>query len=199
MNARWELPERAIIGGRQYEIHTDYRDILEIFSCFSNPDWSDFIKWEVALALFYEGQIPDAHRLQAMEYLSWFIAGGQREPQPSGPKLIDWEQDAQLIVADINKTAGCEVRSLPFLHWWTFLSWFHAIGEGQLSTVVSIRSKLARGKKLELWEKDFYSRNRALVDFRRRYSQQELAQKQRLEQLLLPFDDRALGKCKMHN
>ena len=51
-----------------------------------------------------------------------------------------------MIIADINKVAGTEVRSLSFLHWWTFLSFFHAIGEGQLSTLISIREKLRTGK-----------------------------------------------------
>ena len=84
----------------------------------------------------------------------WFINCGDTETTRKAPKLMDWEQDARAIVADVNKVAGMEIRALTYLHWWTFLSWFHAIGEGQLSTVVSIRDKLRRGKKLEQWEKE---------------------------------------------
>ena len=79
-----------------------------------------------------------------MEYLAGFVAGFQ--PQKAfGGKLLDWQHDANLIVADINKVAGQEVRDLPFVHWWTFLAWFHGIGQGQLSTVVAIRDKLRKG------------------------------------------------------
>ena len=184
MTQQWHLPEYGIIGGEKYRICPDYRNILEIFACFSNPELSRFIQWEIALALFYEQPIPDAHRQQAMEYLAWFLAGGRTETDRPGPKLLDWEQDAQLIIADINKTAGQEIRALPFVHWWTFLSWFHAIGDGQLSTVVSIRSKIARGEKLQGWEKDFYARNKAIVDFEKRYTRQELEQKAHLQKLL---------------
>ena len=180
----WQLPKEATIGGRTYRLHTDYRDILEIFSYFSDPDLPDFAKWEIALALFYEGQILPEHQPEAMQYLSWFLAGGRQEDDRPGPKLLDWEQDAQMIVADVNRAAGQEIRALPFLHWWTFLSWFHAIGEGQLSTVVAIRSKLAKGKKLESWERDFYRENRALVDFRKRYSHRQRQEIERLEKLL---------------
>ena len=84
----------------------------------------------------------------------------------------------------MNKAAGQEIRALPFLHWWTFLSWFHAIGQGQLSTVVSIRDKLAHGKKLEDWEKTFYRENKGKVELKKRYSQQELQTRQQLELLL---------------
>lgn len=180
----WELPDSAVIGGKTYPLHCDFREVLEIFSYFSDPDLPDYMKWQIALALFYEGDIPWEHQQEAMEYLSRFLSGGNEEQVTPGPRLLDWEQDSQLIVSDINKVAGQEIRALPFLHWWTFLSWFHAIGEGQLSSVVAIRSKLARGKKLEQWEKDFYREHKSRIDLTARYSRQELEQKQQLEQLL---------------
>ena len=184
MTGQWQLPTCKEFGGENYGINGDFRDILEIFSYFSHPELPDYTKWEIALALFYREEIPEKFRQEAMEYLAWFLAGGALEEDHPGPKLIDWEQDAALIVADVNKAAGQEIRALPYLHWWTFLSWFHAIGEGQLSTVVAIRSKLAKGKKLEGWEKDFYRENRKLVDFEKRYSSREIAEKQRLEEML---------------
>ena len=100
------------------------------------------------------------------------------------PKLLDWDQDAQVIIADINKVAGTEVWSLPFLHWWTFLSFFHAIGEGQLSTLISIREKLRTGKKLEKWEQEYYRKNKSRVDLKKRYTPEDLAEQERLKKLL---------------
>ena len=69
---------------------------------------------------------------------------------------MDWQQDAPLIAAGISKAAGQDVRTLPYLHWWSFLAWFDAIGEGSFATVVAIRDKLRRGKRLENWELDYY-------------------------------------------
>ena len=89
-----------------------------------------------------------------------------------------------MIVADVNKVAGQEIRALPFLHWWSFMAWFHAIGEGQLSTVVAIRDKLRRGKPLEKWETDFYRENKERVDLPKRYSAQDLQEQERLKKLL---------------
>jgi len=68
---------------------------------------------------------------------------------------MDWQQDAMEIISDINRVAGREVRETD-VHWWTFLAWFHAIGEGQLSALVSLRTKLARGEKLSDAEREFY-------------------------------------------
>ena len=180
----WQLPQSAVFGGKTYAIHADYRDILEIFTYLQDPDLPESFRWIIALALFYDQPIPEQHLEEAARYLSWFVRCGQEEPKKQIPKLLDWEQDAQEIIADVNKVAGIEIRSLPFLHWWTFLSWFHGIGEGQLSNLISIREKLARGKKLESWEKEFYGQNRHKVELRKKYSASELAEQERLQKLL---------------
>jgi len=178
----WQLPTQAVIGGKNYPLHCDFRDVLEIISYFEDPDLPDFLKWEIALALFYEGEIPPRDCREAMAYLQSFIAYG--ETAPAGEKLMDWQTDAQAIIADVNRVAGKEIRSEPFVHWWTFLSWFHGIGQGQLSSRVVIRRKLRRGEKLEPWEQAYYQENRGIIDLKPRYSAQELAEKARLEKLL---------------
>ena len=101
-------------------------------------------------------------------------------------QLRTWgrEQDAPLIAADINKAAGCEVRALPYLHWWTFMAWFNSIGDGQLATLLRVRSKLHHGQKLQPWEQDYYRKNKAMVDLRPRLNPAEIAERQRLQRLL---------------
>lgn len=168
----WSLPTSAVIGGVTYPINSDYRDILEIFKYMDDDSRPEYIRWQIALALFYEGDIPAEYQQEAMEYLADFISCGEADDKPA-PKLLDWEQDAQIIVADINKVAGAEIRQIPFLHWWTFLSYFHAIGEGQLSTIVSIRDKLRRKKPLEKWEQEYYRKNISRIRFKTQYSSAE--------------------------
>lgn len=179
----WSLPISATIGGMDYPIHADFRDILNIFRYLNDPNRPEYVRWRIAVALFYDGEIPQDHFQEAMEYLADFIACGEQEQKP-GPKLLDWEQDAQTIVADVNKVAGAEIRAIPFLHWWTFVAYFNAIGEGQLSALVSIRDKLRRGKKLEKWEQEYYRKNKERIDLKTRYSAEELAEQERLKKLL---------------
>lgn len=184
MLTAWGLPVQAVIENRVYDLHADFRDVLEVIGWLQNPELPEFIRWQVALGLFYKQDVAPEHSREAMAYLGWFLTGGNPEGDKPGPKLLDWEQDAAAIISDVNKTAGQEIRALPFLHWWTFLSWFHGIGEGQVSALVSIRDKLQRGKKLEGWEKEFYRQNRDRIQLKKKYSPQELLQRQRLEQLL---------------
>lgn len=170
----WKLPKTAEIGGTVYPINVDFRDILEILRYLNDESRPLYLRWQIALGLFYDGEIPYCDQQEAMQYLSEFISYGQPEGKP-GPKLMDWDQDAQMIIGDINKVAGIDVRGVDFVHWWTFLSYFYGIGEGQLSTVVSIRSKQSKGKKLEKWEQDFFRENKDKVNFRQPVSAEKKA------------------------
>lgn len=162
----WALPQTHTINETVYTLNTDYRDILEIIGYLNDESKSEFIRWRIAVALFYEQDVPDAHMQEAMRYLAEFIRAGSSDEKPSH-KLLDWQQDAQMIVASVNKVAGKEVRALEHMHWWTFIGLFYEIGEGQLSTIVSIRHKKATGKKLDKWEQEFYREHRDKVDFQR--------------------------------
>lgn len=182
----WSLPRSLEVGGQARAIHADYRDALEILQRLDDPDEDERERVYVCLALFYDRfeEIPPVCWRQALEKMLWFLGGGQEQKGPAGPRLVDWQQDEAMIVADINRVAGCEVRALPFCHWWTFLSWYGAIGQGQLAAVVSIRDRLRRGKKLDDWQKEYYRMHKAQVELKKRYTAAERAEQQRLKQLL---------------
>lgn len=180
----WELPSAAEIGGEIYSVNSDYRDILDIINCLNDKSEPEGIRLYIALKLFYEDfdSVPEKHREEAVTAMMRFINCGEEteaSPRPS-PKRIDWEQDKLAIVSDVNKVAGCEVRALSYLHWWTFVGYFSAVGEGQLSSLVSVREKLRKGQKLDDWEREFYAENKERVDFKRTYTLEEERVKEEL-------------------
>ena len=69
-----------------------------------------------------------------------------------------------------------DVRSLPYVHWWTFLGAFGEIGEGLFSQVVHIRHKLNHSKKLDKSEKEFLKKNKELIILRTAEEQAEIAE-----------------------
>lgn len=171
----WTLPTTAEINGREYRINADFRDVLDIIARMTALEQEQEVTLYVCLALFYEDfdEIPEEDYREAVEWMFLFIDCGEPSDGKRHHKTIDWEQDLSVIVSDVNKVAGNDVRGMKFCHWWTFMSWFNGIGEGQLSTIVSIREKLRKGKKLEKWERDFYRENRSKIDFKQRYTSAE--------------------------
>ena len=91
--------------------------------------------------------------------------GGDSIPmsKPEDVKLLDWGHDESIIMPAVSKTIGVpDVRGIPFLHWWTFLGAFGEIGEGLFSTVINLRQKKAKGKKLSKTEAEFWRKNKDL-------------------------------------
>ena len=161
-------------------------ELLRWLNGQADPALDQSERWYVAMRLFYPefAALPQPLWPDATQFLTEFLAAGRREQPRPGPALMDWQQDAPLIAAGISKAAGQDVRTLPYLHWWSFLAWFDAIGEGSFATVVAIRDKLRRGKRLENWELDYYRTHRAVVELRGVESAEEQAEKRRLLELL---------------
>lgn len=178
----WQLPVSATLAGETYPHRSDFRQILTVFDILSDERRPELYRWYLAMSYFYEIPIPKALEGEAMAYLSAFLTCG--DPGKPGPKLLDWRQDAPEIIADVNAVAGREIRAMEYLHWWSFLSFFRGIGEGQLSRLVTLRDKLLRGKKLEPWEQEYYRHNRDKVHLRPPETPEEQAEKARLQALL---------------
>lgn len=184
----YELPESLTVAGREYEIRTDYRDILNILIALSDPDLEEREKVEICLfVLFLEpDRLPIEDSEEAFQAAARFIDCGrdwQADPKKP-PRVMDWEQDGNLLFPAINKVAGREVRTVDYMHWWTFMGYYMEISDGIFSTILSIRQKRAKGKKLENWERDFWQQNKDICVLRKKISQEEQEERDRLNALL---------------
>ncbi len=186
----YTLPRALDVGGRKWSIRWDFRAVLDIMTALDDPDLNDQERAYVALYIFYpelEKMPPETYE-EALKRLFWFVNGGQDQDEVPGTgsaRLMDWEQDFPLIVAPVNRVLGRDIRGDADLHWWTFLSAFYEIGDCTFAQVVSVRDKQARGKKLEKPEREWYRRNKSLVDFRRKSAQGSTQKYTRAEQELL--------------
>jgi hypothetical protein len=163
----WDLPTAAEIGGTTYDIRSDYRAALDILTLMADPELTDGERGALALEVLYPGiaDMPPEHYGEAASFLQWFVAGGDAGASPPRRKLADWNQDFRIIAPPVSRVLGFEVRSVEYLHWWTFLGAYMEVGDCLFAQVVAIRKKKSQGKKLEKHEREFYRDNRELVDF----------------------------------
>ena len=168
----YSLPKTITTStGQEFAItnNGDYRVVLRCFEALNDSELSEDERVLASLLIFYN-EFTDFDSLQtldvdtveslAKEMFNFFNCN-----QPEGighntnRKLIDWQQDEHIIVAAINNVANTEIRSLDYLHWFTFMGYYLSVGESVLSTVVSIRDKIISGKKLEDYERKFKQNN----------------------------------------
>lgn len=167
------LPKALTVNGHKYAIATDFRVILKIIAAYQDAELLDREKVYVCLKALYGDGLKDipshdypAAYKAAIEFIEGFLHNEDNHPSP---KVINWVKDEHLIFPEINKIAGCEVRTVQYLHWWTFLGYLQAVDHNGLwGSILSIRYKKATRKKLESYEQEFYNANRDLCSVEER-------------------------------
>lgn len=164
------LPTSVTVRDREFHITNDgdFRMVLDCFSALNDVELSEDLRVLASLLIFYnefedlddlvsvKDFLPDLCR----EMYRFFNCGQDEAPGAiTHEPVIDWDGDSTIICAAVNNVAKTEIRAVPHLHWWTFMGYFMSVGESVLGTVVSIRSKVQKHKKLEKWEQDFRKDN----------------------------------------
>lgn len=184
----YELPTSLNISGVDFSIRTDFRAIIDILIAQNDPNLDNYGKKIVMLKILYEDweSIPPENVEETCKKACEFIDCGQTDDDSGKPKprLMDWGQDGEMIIPAVNKVIHSEVRAVPYMHWWTFFSYFMEAGECLLNTVIGIRSKKVFGERLDKWEKKFYHDNKNLIDIKTRLSEEEQAYKDKLNEML---------------
>lgn len=175
----WDLPIAVEINGKNHPIRKkcDYRVVLDVICALNDNELTDEEKIKCALFIFYEDISAIDDFDTAIKEMFRIINGGeeQEENQEQKPQLMDWEHDFPVLVAPINRVLGFEIRSVDYLHWMSLLSAYMEIGECTFSTIVSIRSKRAKGQKLDKWEIDYMREHRKMVELPRKLTAEEQA------------------------
>ena len=179
---RWKLPVSLNVSGKEYPIRYQFGAVLDILTAYSDPEMEEADKADVLLTIMYPTleEMPKEQLSEAFGKACEFIDCGQKDDGKTKPRLMDWNQDAEIIIPAINKVAGMEIRANPELHWWTFWGFFMSIGDSLFSTVLHIRQKKKSGKKLDKWESEFYRENKNLVDLRVPESEEIKAEKENI-------------------
>lgn len=191
----FRLPYSLEVNGKEYKIRTDYHVILDILTAMNDPEifepgMSEDEKQQERVFTMLQILYVDFDSInprdwqEAAKKACEFIDCGIKEDGKPKPRMMDWEQDAPIILPAINKVAHRDVRTERHMHWWTFFGYYMEIGESTYSTVISIREKKRKGKKLDKWEQEFYKNNKSIVDLKSKYQERSQEEKDELRKLL---------------
>lgn len=175
----YDLPTSIEIDNHHFAITNkgDYRMVIDCFMALEDPEMEKEDRILTALIIFYEDitdlddvlNVFGEHLEEACDKMfDFFNCNESTIGYKVNHKLIDWEQDEQIIISAVNNVAGKELRWEDYVHWWTFIGYYMAVGESVLSTVVSIRDKLVKGKKLEKYERDYQRDNPQYFNWNRK-------------------------------
>ena len=177
-NYAWGLPKTVLVNGKSHAINANAQKIEYMLELYQNAEYTPDEKHLVCLRVFFKDfdDIPLDDYAAALMAAFEFIDGGKAKTEDSKlkhPELVRWDQDLPLIISTINTMVGCDIRNEP-LHWWTFLGYFQNIpAESFFATIIDIRHKLKSGKLKDKAEREFYRKNKDIIDIRKQYTEEE--------------------------
>ena len=177
----WELPTSISVSNTEYAIRTDYRAVMDLLTAFSDKEMlgeseeeTNIIRALLILNILFVDEVKPEDQNEAIKKAIEFIDMGiESSRDVKKPTLMDWDQDAPLIIPAINKVLGREIRADKYMHWWTFLSAYMEIGECSFTHIINIRDKKAKGKKLEKWELEYIQEHKDIVLLREKLNEKE--------------------------
>ena len=177
----WELPTSISVNNTEYAIRTDYRAVMDLLTAFSDKEMlgeseeeSNIIRALLVLNILFIDEVKPEDQNEAIKKAIEFIDMSiESSRDVKKPTLMDWEQDAPLIIPAINKVLGREIRADKYMHWWTFLSAYMEIGECSFTHIINIRDKKAKGKKLEKWELEYIQEHKEIVLLKEKLTEKE--------------------------
>lgn len=145
----------------------DYRIVLRCFNALNDEELTMQQRTECCLIIFYENyeKIGENNLEVAVKEMFKIINCGEETDTEEKPRIMDWEHDFKNLAPPISRVLGYSVRDAKnYTHYYDFIGAYQEIGECVFSTVISIRQKKLKGKRLEKWEEEFYRENRKMID-----------------------------------
>lgn len=179
-------PTSITIRNKKYRIRYDMWSILDILKCFNDNNLTRNEQFIICLEIFYIDKIEQYNIEEAIEKMNWFIDLGNdlndNKNNKNKSKLMDWEQDFNMIKAPINRILGYDIGSKN-IHWWTFMSAYIEIFSNEnnlFCNVINIRKKLKHGRKLDKYEREFYKENEDIINLKVKLTPDEYIQAKEL-------------------
>nr|DAG28533.1 MAG TPA: hypothetical protein [Caudoviricetes sp.] len=187
----WDLPLSVKIDGTEYKIRNkcDYRVVLDVISALSDKELDDDSKLKCALYIFYEDLSVLSEIIENSEFEKYqdtikklydgmmkvINLGAEIDVnEPEKPKMMDWEHDYNNVTPPISRVLGYSVRDKNnYTHWYDFIGAYMEIGDCYFAQIVSIRSKIRKGKKLDEQDRQFYKEHKKEIDLPTELSDEE--------------------------
>ena len=148
------LPETITVDGREYAIHTDFRDWIRFCEMFLDEELTKEEKAYISMMLFKEQPTDIVKSVKALTNFYLMADSEEEQEEPAEeveeeqteetevtPKPVyDWTVDSAYIVGAFQKEYGIDLINIEYMHWWRFKALFTSIIEFDLEERIGYRA-----------------------------------------------------------
>lgn len=113
------FPTSVETDGRRYNVDSDFRTVLRIFSIASDPDLSEGKKYAEICRLFYRDFLPSDPVAGVVKFLSLYNEDSEAG-KPTQIRQFDFDFDAREIFIGFLKEYNLNLIEVEYLNWHMF-------------------------------------------------------------------------------
>ena len=144
------LPDTVTVDGREYTIHTDFRDWIRFCEMLLDEELKEEEKIYIALMMYKEEQ-PSNVQLALKGLTDFYLMSDEvvteeqteehtEEIEVAPKPIYDWTVDSAYIIGAFQKTYGIDLMNIEYMHWWRFKALFTSIIEFDLEERIGYRA-----------------------------------------------------------
>ena len=146
------LPDTITVDGREYAIHTDFRDWIRFCEMLLETELKEEEKVYIALMMYKEEQ-PSNVQLALKGLTDFYLMAEEvvndaeeqleehtEEYEVTPKPIYDWTVDSAYIIGAFQKTYGIDLMNIEYMHWWRFKALFTSIIEFDLEERIGYRA-----------------------------------------------------------
>ncbi len=189
-----QLPTAVEVGGKMYDIPTDFRTAIRLEMLMTDIQLEDTEKLLQILLLFFPdiALLSDKVEQAMIAIMDFYRCGKETAAQKNigvnkRTQIYSFEHDAPYIYAAFLEQYGVDLTQEPSLHWWRFKAMFDSLSEKtQFVKIMGYRSMVITND-MSPQQKEFYRRMQKLYAIPVSKTEQEKINE--LEQVLLNGGD----------
>ena len=146
------LPDTITVDGREYAIHTDFRDWIRFCEMLLDEELKEEEKVYIALMMYKEEQ-PSNIQLALKGLTDFYLMAEEvvndaeeqleehtEEYEVTPKPIYDWTVDSAYIIGAFQKTYGIDLMNIEYMHWRRFKALFTSIIEFDLEERIGYRA-----------------------------------------------------------
>lgn len=188
-----KLPTRVKIGGKFYNINSDFRISILFELLMQDEDIEDELKIPQALKLYFPKIPPLKYIEETINAIMWFYGcGDEKEELNKRIKTTSndleqaycFEHDNAYIYDAFMSQYKIDLSTIKYLHWWKFRALFEGLTEENM--IVKIMNYRTMDlSKMDKSEREFYKEKKEFFKLPKKINKEDEEYKNNIEEILM--------------
>lgn len=187
-----KLPTKVKIGGKFYNINSDFRVSILFELLMQDEDIEDELKITQALKLYFPKIPPLKYIEETINSIMWFYGCGNEKEELNKhiknstdlEQAYSFEHDNAYIYSAFLSQYKIDLSTVDNLHWWKFRALFEGLTEENM--IVKIMNYRTMDlSKMDKSERDFYKEKKEFFKLPKKISKEDEEYKNNIEEILM--------------